>query len=127
MNNGTKKGLLLILLSTIMFASYGVWSKLIGNSFGVFYQGWVRGLILSIILFPILYYTKQIVPIKKADWRWLIIFLIATSLTQAPLFYAFNHVDIGTGNLPKKGRSERKLYIPKSGYTTIVCFSVVSF
>ncbi len=97
--NQKNKGTLLILFSTLMFGSYGVWSRLIGDSFGSFYQGWTRGLILTIILFPILYYTKQIIPIKKADWGWLSIFLIATSLTQAPLFYAFNHMDIGTATL----------------------------
>ena len=97
--NLKKRGILLILLSTLMFGSYGVWSKLIGSSFGPFYQGWTRGLILTVILFPILYYGKHIVPIKKADWGWLSIFLIATSLTQAPIFYAFNHMDIGTATL----------------------------
>ena len=82
-----------------MFGSYGVWSRLIGESFGVFYQGWSRGLLISFVLFPILLFGKQIVPIRKADWKWLFVFLFFTSLTQAPLFYAFNHMDIGTATL----------------------------
>jgi len=93
------KGIVFILLSTIMFGSYGAWSKLIGNSFGVFYQGWTRTLLISLILFPILYARKEIVPIQKKDWKWMSIFLISTSLTQAPIFYAFNHMDIGTATL----------------------------
>jgi len=97
--NRNNKGLLFILIAALMFGSYGVWSRLIGESFGVFYQGWSRGLLISFVLFPILLFGKQIVPIRKADWKWLSVFLFFTSLTQAPLFYAFNHMDIGTATL----------------------------
>ena len=93
------KGVALIFVSALMFGSYGVWSRLIGNSFGVFYQSWTRALLLSIVIFPILYFSKQIIPIKRMDWKWMSIFLISTSLTQAPIFYAFNHMDIGTATL----------------------------
>lgn len=82
-----------------MFGSYGVWSRLIGDSFGVFYQGWTRALILSLILFPILIYRKDLIPIKKQDWKWMAVFLVFTSATQAPIFYAFNHMDIGSATL----------------------------
>src|SRR3989338_4248727 len=97
--NSTKKGAALIFLSAIFLGSYGVWSKLIGSSFGVFYQGWSRALIISIVLLPILIWNKQIVPIKKKDWGWFALFLAFTSFTQAPLFYAFTHMDIGSATL----------------------------
>lgn len=95
----SKKGVIFILLSALCFGSYGVWSRLIGDSFGNFYQGWTRALIIAIILFPILLFNKQIMPIKKKDYGWLALFLLFTSLTQAPLFYAFNHMDIGSATL----------------------------
>lgn len=94
-----KNGILFIIISAFMFGSYGVWSRLIGDSFGTFYQGWSRGLIIAIILLPILLWKKQIVSIPRKDWGWLAVFLIFTSLTQAPLFYAFNHMDIGSATL----------------------------
>lgn len=94
-----KKGIIFIIIAAMMFGSYGIWSRLIGDSFGVFYQGWTRALIISIVLLPILLWKKQIVPIEKKDWGWLMIFLLFTSLTQAPLFYAFNHMDIGSATL----------------------------
>lgn len=93
------EGIVLILISTVMFGSYGVWSKLIGDSFGVFYQSWVRALIISLILIPILYFSKQLITIKKSDFKWMAIYLIFTSATQAPIFYAFNHMDIGSATL----------------------------
>lgn len=92
-------GIILILISSLLFGSYGVWAKLIGSGMGVFFQGWSRGLIIALVLLPILYYKKLIVPIKKEDWRWLAVFLVFTSLTQAPLFYAFTHMDIGSATL----------------------------
>lgn len=93
------RGIFLILASSLMFGSYGVWSRLMGSSFGVFYQGWTRALIISLILFPILIYTKKVIPIKKRDWKWLAVYLIFTSGTQAPIYYAFNHMDIGSATL----------------------------
>lgn len=93
------KGVVLIFLSAVMFGSYGVWSRLIGDDFGNFYQGWTRALIITVILLPLLLYKKEIIPIKRQDWGWLSVFLVFTSLTQAPIFYAFNHMDIGTASL----------------------------
>jgi drug/metabolite transporter (DMT)-like permease len=82
-----------------MFGSYGLWSRLIGSNFGVFYQGWTRTLLIALILFPIVLCRKEIVAIRRKDWKWMSVFLISTSLTQAPIFYAFNHMDIGTATL----------------------------
>ena len=95
----SNKGVIFIFLSALMFGSYGLWSRLIGDSFGVFYQGWSRALIITIVLLPILLWNKQIVAINKKDYGWLALFLLFTSLTQAPIFYAFNHMDIGSATL----------------------------
>ncbi len=96
---GTAKGIFLVVTSSLMFASYGVWAKLIGNQFAVFYQGWSRALMITLILLPILLYRKEIVPIARKDWGWMAVFAGFTSLTQAPLFYAFTHMDIGSATL----------------------------
>lgn len=76
-----------------------MWSRLIGNNFGVFYQGWTRALIIVLVLLPILLIRREMVTIKRSDWKWLSIFLFFTSLTQAPLYYAFNNMDIGSATL----------------------------
>ncbi|MBL4644363.1 MAG: DMT family transporter [Candidatus Pacebacteria bacterium] len=93
------KGVVLILIASLLFASYGVWAKLIGDDMGVFFQGWSRGLIIALALFPILYFKKLIIPIERKDWKWLAVFLVFTAFTQAPLFYAFTHMDIGSATL----------------------------
>jgi len=98
-NLKTTRGATLILISSLMFGSYGVWSRLMGQDFGIFYQGWTRALVIVIILFPFLYFRKEIGKIDKNDRGWLCVYLIFTSLTQAPIFYAFNHMDISSATL----------------------------
>lgn len=98
MKNNTK-GVVLVLSSALMFGSYGVWSKLIGSAHGTFYPGWTRSLLITLALLPILILKRQIVSIEKKDWSWMFVFLLVTSMTQAPLFYAFNHMDIATATL----------------------------
>lgn len=94
-----KRGIYLVLLSSLMFGSYGIWSRLMGGFFDPFYQGWTRGLIILVILVPYLLWKKQIIPIQRKDWGWFVTFMCFTSLTQAPLYYAFNHMDIGTATV----------------------------
>ncbi len=98
-NQKTVKGLSLVLLSSLMFGTYGIWSRLMGDSFAVFYQGWTRGLIITLLLLPILLLRKEFIKIERKDWGWLAVFLIFTSATQAPIYYAFNNMDIGTATL----------------------------
>jgi drug/metabolite transporter (DMT)-like permease len=93
------KGIILILISAFMFGTYGLWSRLMGPFFDNFFQSSVRGLILAIILIPILLYKKQLIPIHKKDRKWMTVFIIFTAGTQAPIYYAFNHMDVGSATL----------------------------
>lgn len=93
------KGILLVTTASLLFGTYGVWSKLIGGALGPLFQGYTRGIALSVILIPVLLFRKELIPIQKKDWGWLLVFLIFTSATQAPLFYAYTHMDIGSASL----------------------------
>lgn len=97
--NSEGKGILLVTTASLLFGTYGVWSKLIGSSLGALFQGYTRGIALSIILIPVLLFRKELIPIEKKDWGWLVVFLVFTSATQAPLFYAYTHMDIGSASL----------------------------
>ena len=92
-------GSLLIFLSALMFGSYGMWSRLIGSAMGNFFQGWTRAACILLLLIPLLFWRREIAVIKKKDWGWLSLFLLFTSLTLAPLFYAFNNMDIASASL----------------------------
>ncbi len=95
----TIQGYLMILASALCFASYGVWSRLLGPHFGVFYQGWVRSALILIVLLPILVLSKKFKPIARKDRKWFAITMIFTVFTQAPLYFAFNHLELGTATL----------------------------
>src|SRR3989344_2094175 len=92
--NRSAYGVGLVFLSTLMFGSYGVWSRLIGDTMGDFFHGWTRALLILIIIVPLALFRKEIVGIRKGDKKWLVVFLVFTSLNQTPIFFAFNHMDI---------------------------------
>ncbi|MCW1930627.1 MAG: DMT family transporter [Candidatus Kerfeldbacteria bacterium] len=92
-------GALSVLTSAVLFGSYGVWSRLIGTGMGNFFQGWTRALIILIVIVPIICWRKEWSRIEAQDRKWIAVFMLCTSLTQAPLFYAFNHMDVGAASI----------------------------
>ena len=93
------QGYTLVLLSTIAFASFGVWSELIGGTYGVFTQAWTRALIISVILFAVGLVTKQLRRIDKKDVKWIAIYTAFSLFTVAPIYYAFIKLGIGTATI----------------------------
>lgn len=92
------KGSGFILMSTFFYATYGIWSRLMADSFGVFSQSWTRGLILLVITLVLNIFLKFIKPINKKDWIWFLIIGL-TALNQAPIFFGFKYLNIGTATL----------------------------
>ena len=93
------RGYLIILASAVLFGTYGVWSKLMGDTFPPFYQAWVRSLLILLIMLPFMLRAKSFQKIKRQDWSALGIFIGFCIFTQVPLYYAFNHAPIGTVQL----------------------------
>lgn len=89
----------MILIASVLFGTYGVWSKIMGEHFGIFYQSWVRALIIIIILLPLLIYKKQFKRIERKDMKWLWFFIGFSLFTQAPLYYAYTTLSLGTATL----------------------------
>jgi len=92
-------GYTIILLSAVLFGTYGVWSRLMGPTFGPFYQAWVRSLIIMALMLPFLLATRSFRKIERADWPAAGVFIAFCVCTQVPLYYAFNHAPIGTVQL----------------------------
>ena len=98
-NANTSRGVWLVVAGSLVISSYGVWSKVLGDSFGPLGQSWVRSLITCLMILPILLWGNHLLRIKREDWKWMAIYIIATSATSAPIYYAFNHMDIGSAYL----------------------------
>ena len=95
----TKTGYIYILLSTLAFASYGVWAKLIGDRYGVFTQAWTRALLICVVLLVIGLITKQFKRFDKADMKWVGVYTLFSIFTVAPIYYAFTQMGIGTATI----------------------------
>ncbi len=89
----------IILLSALLFGTYGVWSHLMGPSFAPFYQAWVRSIIIMLIMLPFMIKSKSFRKIDRQDWPQVGIFIAFCVCTQVPLYYAFNHASIGSVQL----------------------------
>ena len=92
-------GYSLILFSSVLYGTYGVWSHLMGSSFGPFYQAWVRSIAIILIMLPFMLASKSFQKIERNDWPQVGTFIAFCVFTQVPLYYAFNHAPIGTVQL----------------------------
>lgn len=97
--NNKLKGAVFIAISAFFYASYGIWSKLMMGSFGEFNQAWIRGLLLLLILVPFGLWKKKFKKISKKDLKWFLVVAFSGGLNQAPYFYGFEHLQVGTATL----------------------------
>lgn len=92
-------GYFMILGSALCFGSYGVWSRLLGHDFAIFFQGWVRSALILIVLLPLMLLRKDNEPITGNSSKWFWVTMAFTVFTQVPLYFAFNHLALGTATL----------------------------
>ncbi len=89
-------GASLVILSSFFYASYGIWTKLMGNSFGGYTASYLRSILVLIILVPIVSLSHQWQPIKwKTNWKYLLGMVISSLFIWGPLYYAILHAGIG--------------------------------
>jgi drug/metabolite transporter (DMT)-like permease len=89
----------MIFASSIMYATYGVWSRLMGNVFPPFYQAWVRSLVIVVMMLPWMLARRKFRKFDRADLPRLGLYLVFSAFTQVPIYFAFNHAPIGTVQL----------------------------
>lgn len=91
------KGVLALLFSAAVFASYGIYSRMIGLEFGIFAQGWIRNGLVAILLFGLIFfYRKFWKKIRRQDIPLLLVWTISGSLNMVFFFVAVNKLSIGT-------------------------------
>jgi len=93
------RGYSLLLLASVFYGTYGIWSHLMGGTFAPFYQAWVRSLVIIALMLPLLIYTKAFRKIDRQDLPAVGVFIAFCVCTQVPLYYAFTHAPIGTVQL----------------------------
>ncbi len=95
-NSKAPVGASLVVLSSIFYASYGVWTKLMGNFFDGYTAAMWRSILVIIFLAPFAIYFRQLEPIRfKQNWRYIAGMFVASLFTWGPLYYAILHAGIG--------------------------------
>ncbi len=95
-NMTSSRGVVFITLSAMFYASYGIWSKLMTGVFGEFTQAWTRGLVILILILLANIRFHFLKPIKRTDLPWFIVIGLCGGLNQAPYYFGFEHLPIGT-------------------------------
>ncbi|MEA3357471.1 MAG: DMT family transporter, partial [Patescibacteria group bacterium] len=93
------KGSMYILLSTIFFGSYGIWSKLMADDFDVFSQAWLRGVVVVVILLPVGIALKSFRKVRLRDLKWFVIVTIPGSLVLPFYYYGFINLSMGNSTI----------------------------
>lgn len=89
-------GASLVVLSSVFYASYGIWTKLMGNFFDGYTASALRSIIVVFILILIAFYYHKFEPLHiRQNWRYLSGMIIASLFTWGPLYFAILHAGVG--------------------------------
>lgn len=93
--NNKNFGIISILLATLFFSLFGVFTRIISTSMGVFYQLSARVLIISLIFLIIGLVFKRLTPVDKKDYPLLLVrgFLIVVDFSS--FYMAVNYLPLG--------------------------------
>jgi len=89
-------GASLVVLSSVFYASYGVWTRLMGGFFGSFTASALRCVLVLGGLYIIAIARQEL---QKINWRrdrkWLVTMMVSSVFVSAPLYYAVLNAGIG--------------------------------
>ncbi|HSX33670.1 MAG TPA: DMT family transporter [Candidatus Saccharimonadales bacterium] len=86
----------LVVLSSVFYASYGVWTTLMGNFFGSFTASALRCALVTICLYFVAASRKELQKVNwRRDYKWFLVMLAASAFVSGPLYYAILRDGIG--------------------------------
>lgn len=88
-------GASLVVLSSFFYASYGVWTKLMGDFFEGYTASALRSVLVLIILVPIAVVLRSFEPLKlKKNYLYILGLIVASCFIWGPLYYSILHAGI---------------------------------
>lgn len=90
------KGIFSLLLASLMFGTWGILSRYLGQSFDLFFQFWTRYLFVALILLCILILQRGWKKIPSANIPLFGVRILFALLTSLCIYLAFNAISIGT-------------------------------
>ncbi len=89
-------GASLVVVASFFYASYGIWTKLMGNFFDGFTATVFRSILVVAILIPIALFRNSLQPLRlKLNGRYILGMFISSLFTWGPLYYAILNAGIG--------------------------------
>lgn len=89
-------GASLIILSSFFYASYGIWTTLIGDFMGGYTASALRSILVLLLLVPIALLVRHFEPLKlKKNWKYLVGLFVSALFIWGPLYYAILHAGVG--------------------------------
>lgn len=94
--NSAPYGASLVVLSSLFYATYGVWTKLIGDYFGAFTQGTLRSGLTAVFLVVAAILFKQLKQIHwRRDAKWFAASFFSSIFIPATMYYSVLNAGIG--------------------------------
>ncbi len=96
MDKNKTLGVISLVFAAFIWGFFGIFSRLVGIDFGIFYQAFSRSLILFLILSIILILKKNWKKVLLTDYKWFLGMSLMGLLSTVGSFIAFNYLSIGT-------------------------------
>jgi len=89
-------GASLVVVSSFFYATYGIWTKLMGNFFDGFTATVFRSAIVVAVIFVIAIVSGQLEPLRLGkNWKYILGLIIASVLSWGPYYFAILTVGVG--------------------------------
>lgn len=85
-----------VVLSSFFYASYGIWTKLLGNFFDGYTAASIRSVIVVLIMLVVAFIYHKFEPLNvKKNWLYIIGMIIGSLFTWGPLYFAILQAGVG--------------------------------
>lgn len=86
----------LVIMSSFFYASYGIWTKLMGDFFGGYTASALRSVVVLLFLLPAAFFFRKLEPLHiKKNWMYLLGITATSFFIWGPLYYSILHAGVG--------------------------------
>jgi len=93
--NNERKGFIELIIATFFFSLFGVFTRLISNQLGVFFQLILRAILMSIMFYFVAKFTKTLKAIDKKDLRLFLLRGLFIVADFSCFYLAINNLPLG--------------------------------
>ncbi len=89
----------LIVLSSLFYASYGIWVTLMGDFFGGYTASALRSMLVLLILLPIAFLTRRLSSLElRKNWKPILAMILISTLVWGLLYYSVLNAGVGVSS-----------------------------